>query len=75
MTINGIRKLEQQLERWKENVHDLNKEQIPDVPDLPHEEEFNVETDPVTKDEIIKAIHERSIIEWPHGQITFYRKH
>ena len=52
-----ITNLKQQLERWKNHFAELlNGESIPDAPDLPPGDDLDVDTGPITKTEIIKAL-------------------
>ena len=52
-----ITSLKQQLERWKDHFAELlNGECIPDAPNLPPGDDLDVDTGPITKTEIIKAL-------------------
>ena len=52
-----ITSLKQQLESWKDHFAELlNGECIPDAPDLPPGDDLDVDTGPITKTEIIKAL-------------------
>ncbi len=54
---NVITNLNDQLGRWKDHFSDLlNGEGVTNAPDLPPGDDLDVDTDPITKDEIIKAL-------------------